>query len=307
MLNITEFAPDMDVAKLIRYGKEKNVGVILWVLWEPLLNDLENILDYYKQLGAVGVKVDFMQRADQPMVEYYERIAIEAAKRKLMVDFHGAFKPSGIEAKYPNIINYEGVKGLEHNKWSADITPEHNVTLPFTRQLAGPMDYTPGAMRNMGKDDFSISFNRPMSMGTRAHQAAMYVIYEAPLQMLADVPSNYLREKEYTRFISRFPTTWHKLTVLEARVGDYIVEARQHGDNWYLGGMTDWQERNFTISFDFLPGNKQYKLTVLTDGMNANTMAEDCLFKELTIDSDTRWNVWMAKGGGFAAIIEPLE
>jgi alpha-glucosidase len=307
VLDITEFAPEMDVEEIIRYGKEKNVGVILWVLWGPLEENMEQILDYYQQLGAVGIKVDFMQRADQPMVDYYERVAREAAKRKLLVNYHGAFKPSGIEANYPNIVNYEGVKGLEHHKWSADITPDHNLTLPFTRQLAGPMDYTPGAMRNMGEKDFHISFIRPMSMGTRAHQAAMYVIYEAPLQMLSDVPSNYLREKEYTHFISRFPTTWHKLKVLEARVGDYIVEARQHDDKWYLGGMTDWQERSFTISFDFLDANRQYKLTVLTDGINANTMAEDFTITESTIDATQSFNISMAKGGGFAAIIEPLE
>ncbi|MFC0876230.1 glycoside hydrolase family 97 catalytic domain-containing protein [Saccharicrinis sp. FJH2] len=305
--DILKSTDDIDLDELISYGKQKNVDIILWVLWKPLEEHLTEALDLYEKMGVAGIKVDFMQRADQLMVEYYENVAREAAKRHLLVDFHGAFKPSGIEALYPNVVNYEGVKGLENDKWSDLITPEHDVTLPFTRMLAGPMDYTPGAMRNAQEINFSISFERPMSQGTRCHQAAMYVIYEAPLQMLADCPSNYLRDSEYTGFIAEFPTTWDDIKVLEANVGDYVVLVRRHGDKWYIGGMTDWTEREFELSLDFLPDGKTYKLTMVSDGVNANRMAEDYKLSESKVVKGTNLHVKMAKGGGFAGILEPVE
>ena len=302
---VMESQKDINLEELISYGKEKGVDIILWVLWKPLNENLEEILALYKSWGVVGVKVDFMQRADQKMVQIYEKIAAEAAKQKLMVDFHGAFKPSGLEALYPNVINYEGLKGLEHNKWSEDITPEHNLTLPFTRMLAGMLDYTPGAMRNMHNNNFNISFERPMSMGTRCHQAAMYVIYEAPLQMLADNPSNYLADPVYTGFISKIPVIWHDMKVMEASVGDYLVLARKNGNKWYLGGMTDETPRSFNIKMDFLDAGKTYNITLVKDGINADRMAEDYQLVTLEVTSESLLDVNMVSGGGVAAIIEP--
>ncbi|MFB6318962.1 glycoside hydrolase family 97 catalytic domain-containing protein [Saccharicrinis sp. FJH54] len=305
--NILEPNDEINLEELISYGKEKNVKLILWVLWKPLDQHLNAALELYEKMGVAGIKVDFMQRADQLMVEYYEKVAREAAKHKLLVDFHGAFKPSGIEAVYPNVVNYEGVKGLENCKWSDLITPEHDVTLPFTRMLAGPMDYTPGAMHNAQEINFSISFDRPMSQGTRCHQASMYVIYEAPLQMFADNPSNYLRDPQYTSLVARFPTTWDDTRVLEAKVADYVVLARKKGQTWYIGGMTDWTEREFDIPLDFLVDGKLYKLTLLSDGINANRMAEDYKISRSNVVKGTNLHIKMAMGGGFAGILEPVD
>jgi alpha-glucosidase len=206
--NLLDVVPEMDVEELINYGKKKNVGIILWVIWKTLEDQLEEALDQFEKWGAAGLKVDFMQRDDQQMVKYYWKIAAEAAKRKLLVDFHGAYKPAGLRRTYPNVLTREGVKGLEHSKWGGAISPKHNLTLPFIRMVTGPMDYTPGAMINAQSENFSSIYTRPMSMGTRAHQVAMYIIYESPLQMMADSPSNYLKEPECTEFISRIPTTW---------------------------------------------------------------------------------------------------
>ena len=300
--NVLECNPDIDVKELIRYGKEKNVGIILWLLWKPLDQNMEQILDTYAQWGAKGVKVDFMQRNDQYMVKYYERVATEAAKRKLLVDFHGAFKPAGLSRAYPNVLSQEGVKGLENSKWSKDVTPEHDVTLPFIRMVAGPMDFTPGAMNNAQENDFFPRFNVPMSQGTRCHQIAMYVVYESPLQMLCDNPSNYYREQECTDFIAQIPTTWDTTVVLQAEIADYIVIARRKADKWYIGAMTDWTPREFEISFSFLPeGN--YSVDIMQDGINANKNAMDYKKVTSTLTNKTGMKIKLARGGGWAAMI----
>lgn len=301
-VNVLECNPDIDVAELIRYGKEKNVGIILWLLWKPLDENMNLILDTYVRWGAKGIKVDFMQRADQYMVNYYERVAREAAKRELLVDYHGAFKPAGLRRAYPNVLSYEGVKGLENSKWSRDITPEHCVTLPFIRMVAGPMDFTPGAMDNAQDINFFPRFTRPMSQGTRCHQIAMYVIYESPLQMMSDNPSNYYRERECAEFISRIPVVWDTTIVLAAEIADYIILARRYRDKWYIGVMTDWTERELEIDFSFL-GKGTYNIEIMQDGINANKIAID--YKKLvsTITVNDKMNIKLAKGGGWAAII----
>ena len=300
--NVLECNPDIDVKELIRYGKEKNVGVILWILWKPLDQNMDQILDTYAQWGAKGVKVDFMQRTDQYMVKYYERVAVAAAERKLLVDFHGAFKPAGLSRAYPNVLSHEGVKGLENSKWSKDVTPEHDVTLPFIRMVAGPMDFTPGAMNNAQENDFFPRFTVPMSQGTRCHQIAMYVVYESPLQMLCDNPSTYYREKECTQFIAQIPTTWDTTVVLQAEIADYIVIARRKADKWYIGAMTDWTPREFEISFSFLPeGN--YNVVIMQDGINADKNAIDYKKVSSTVTDKTEMKIKLAKGGGWAAIV----
>ncbi|MCB0631803.1 MAG: glycoside hydrolase family 97 protein [Saprospiraceae bacterium] len=299
---ILENNPDIDVKELIRYGKIKGVGVILWCLWKPLDENLEKILDTYAGWGAKGVKVDFMQRADQYMTNSYEDIARECAERNMLVDFHGAFKPSGLRRAYPNVISYEGVRGAEHNKWADYITPVHNVTLPFIRNAVGPMDYTPGAMHNALARGYAINFARPMSLGTRAHQVAMYVVYESPLQMLCDSPSAYLKDQHTAHFISRIPTTWDHTHVLEARVGEYIVVARQKGDDWYIGGMTDWKARDFAVDLSFLPAGN-YEVTVFKDGINADRYAEDYKIEIQNVSNTDILNLHMAPGGGWAAVL----
>jgi len=296
---------NIDVEELVTYGDHFGVGVILWTLWKPLDDNMEEALELYQSWGVKGVKVDFMQRADQYMVKYYERVAAAAADRHLLVDFHGAFKPAGLRRAYPNVINYEGVKGQENVKWSTVMTPEHNVTLPFIRMVSGPMDYTPGAMDNAHEKNFAIRWERPMSMGTRAHQVAMYVLYDSPLQMLCDNPSNYYREHETTQFISKIPTTWDETIALEAKVGDYLLMARRNGDSWYIGGMTD-EAHAFDIDLSFL-GSGNYQMTYFQDGVNVDKNAQDYSIGEETILSTNKISVSMSKGGGFTAILKPVE
>lgn len=302
--SIMTCAEDINVKELVEYGLSKNVGVILWVLWKPLEIDLAEVLDLYREWGVKGIKVDFMQRADQYMVNYYEHVAREAASRELLVDFHGAFKPAGLRRAYPNLINYEGVKGMENCKWSADISPEHDLILPFTRMVAGPMDFTPGAMINTTEENFVPRFTRPMSQGTRCHQVAMYIVYSSPLQMLSDTPSNYYRERETTDFIARIPTTWDELKVLHAGVGDYLVMTRRKGKTWYLAAMTDWSARKFEVDLSFLPQGS-FDIDIMEDGMNADKMAQDYNRKTMQVESMQKISIKLAPGGGWAAILTP--
>lgn len=302
---LTSTISEIDLPELIRYGKEKNVGIILWVLWRHLDKDLGNILDLYQSWGVKGIKVDFMQRADQEVVKFYERVAKVAGERELLVDFHGAFKPSGLRRAYPNVLSYEGVNGLEQCKWSDKLTPTHNVTLPFIRMVAGPMDYTPGAMDNAQEENYAIRFERPMSLGTRCHQLAMYVVYESPLQMLSDNPSNYYKEPECTKFISKIPVTWEGTKVLEGKIGEYILIARKNSENWYIGGMTNWDERSFQLDLSFLEGGK-YEMEIMQDGINAEKDARDYKKSVLEVDKNSKINIKMASGGGWVAILKKL-
>jgi alpha-glucosidase len=236
------------------------------------------------------------------MVNYYERVAVEAAKQHLLVDYHGAYKPSGLNRAYPNVISFEGVKGNENNKWSRDISPEHTVTLPFTRMVAGPMDFTPGAMDNANNQNYRISFYRPMGLGTRCHQVAMYIVFESPLQMLCDAPSTYYKEEETTRFISKIPTVWDETRVLDAKVADYVLIARRKDDKWYIGAMTDWTPRELEIDFSFL-GDGIYEMETMSDGPNAERYAQDYKYDTINVDSQTMKKIKLAPGGGWAAII----
>lgn len=303
--NIMEPAPEVDIVEIVRYGKEKKVDVILWALWGVLNKDVTGILNQYEKWGIKGVKVDFMKRADQDMVNIYEMFAVETAKRKMLIDYHGSYKPSGLNRKYPNVIGFEGVRGSESNKGSYVVTPKHDVTLPFTRMVAGFIDYTPGAMINGTQDDFRPVFKKPMSQGTRAHQVAMFVVYEAPLQMLADNPSNYRKDPECTKFISRFPTVWDKTVALESKAGEYVAIARKNSNNWYIGAMTDWNPRELTIKLDFLDG-KKYKLELLKDGINADRYAADYKLETLYVTAGESLKINMGPGGGWAAILTPV-
>lgn len=305
-LNIREPRPEVDLAELIRYGREKGVGVVLWTLWNPMKRDLEGILDTYRDWGVKGIKIDFMQRSDQEMVRFYEQIARAAFDRGLLVDFHGAFKPAGLQRKYPNVLTFEGVYGMEHDKCSTDISPAHDCTLPFTRMVAGPMDYTPGATRNATQADFAISWDNPMSQGTRAHQAALYVLFESPLQMLCDSPSNYLRTPEFTSFITAVPTVWDQTVALDASVGEYAAVARRNGAKWYIGAITDWTPRTLQAQLSFL-GEGRYRMTVLEDGINADRIAHDFRVRTCEVTRNDTIDLPMAPGGGWAAIIEPAQ
>ncbi len=298
--------PEMDMKRILDYARSKDVGVILWCCWRALNRELEKALDTFQSWGVKGIKVDFMNRDDQPMVNFYYKVAREAAKRHLVVDFHGAFKPAGLRRAYPNVLTREGVLGLEYCKWTDREDPEHELLIPFIRMVAGPMDFTPGAMNNAQKENFRAIFRRPMSQGTRCHQLAMYVVYESPLQMLCDSPSNYMREPEVMEFLSKVPTVWDETVVLDAKLGDYLVLARRKGRTWYAAAMTDWQARQLEVKFSFLkPG--RYRAIIYEDGPNAHRIGIDYKKRKATLTPESTVKIKMAPGGGWVAVIEPEE
>jgi len=302
--NMTERVPGVDVKEIVDYGKEKNVGVILWCVWKTLDNQMKEAMDLFEQWGIKGIKIDFMDRDDQAVVNFYWRCAESAATHHLLVDYHGAHKPAGLMRTYPNVINFEGVPGLEQDKWTDSLTtPKMAVTLPYIRMFAGPMDYTPGAMRNAQKRDFASINSNPMSLGTRCQQLAMYIIFDAPLQMLADNPTTYEKEKESLDFITSVPTTWDETIPLDGIVGEYVAVARRKGDKYYVGGMTNWEPRDITLDFSFLPeGN--FHITYFQDGINAERNGIDYKKIDTTITKNDKITIHLAPGGGLAARIE---
>ena len=305
--DLMQVVPEIDLKHLIDYGKERGVGIVLWGGYWAVDRDMDNVFKYYADMGVKGFKIDFMDRDDQDMVNFYERAAATAAKYKLMCDFHGAYKPCGLSRKYPNVVNYEGVNGLEQMKWSSldsfdQVT--YDVQIPFIRMVAGPMDYTQGAMLNGTKITFRTSYHEPMSQGTRCRQLAMYVVFESPFNMLCDSPTAYEKEPECTEFIAKIPTVWDQTVAIDGKVGEYCVIARRAGDVWYVGGMTNWDERELEIDLSFL-GDGNYKVTEYVDGVNANKIARDFRLTESTLNGRTK-KVRMAKGGGFALKIEKM-
>ena len=303
--NVLDVVPAMNIEELVAYGKQKNVGVILWMVWKTLDDQLLPALDQFQKWGVKGLKIDFMQRDDQKVINFYQRVCREAAKRKMIVDFHGGIRPITMIRTWPNLINTEGVRGLEWNKWSKDASPEHNVTLPFTRMFLGPLDYTPGAMINSGAErNYAAIFERPMSLGTRCHQLAMYVVYEGPLQMLADSPSHYLKEPEVMEFLGPVPTVWDETKVLGAEMGDYVIIARRNGRDWYIGAMTDWTPRDVEIDLSFLPEGS-YRMTSFEDGANADRSGSDYKKSVQGVDNKSKLKIHLMGGGGFAARLVP--
>jgi alpha-glucosidase len=302
--NVLEVVPEINMNELTAYARQKNVGIILWVVSKTLDDQLIPALDQFAKWGVKGIKVDFMQRSDQILIDYYYRVSRECAKRKMLVDFHGDQKPATMTRTWPNLISTEGVRGMEWSKWSADSEPKHNVTLPFTRMFLGPMDYTPGAMRNATRTTFAAIHGQPMALGTRCHQLAMYVVFESPLQMLSDSPSNYLREPEIMEFLGPVPTEWDETKVLDARIADYVVVARRNSRDWYVGAMTDWTARNLEIDLSFLPeGN--FTMEAYQDGVNADRYASDYKKTTMQVNRTTRVKLPLASGGGWAARIHP--
>ena len=308
--------PDIDLEKLIAYGQRRGVGIILWSSWRNLIgsnpqNDMaltDAVMKRYADMGIKGFKVDFFDRDDQEVIVSAYKIAESAARHHLLLDYHG-LKPSGIQRAYPNILNFEGVKGLENSKWEPRVgdgplhnQPRYDVTIPFLRMLTGPMDYTPGAMENARRDNFFGNNDHPMSQGTRVHQMAMYATFEAPLQMLADSPTKYEREQECTDFIVRIPTVYDETVVIDGRMGEYTVVARRKGETWYVAAMTDWTARNLTIDLSFL-GEGTYHADIFADGVNAEKEATDYKHTKQDVNAGDKLDVHLASGGGWAAII----
>lgn len=302
--NVLDVVPEINVQELVDYGRTKNVGVILWVVWKTLDDQLQPALDQFVKWGVRGIKVDFMQRDDQPMMDYYHKISREAADRKLLVDFHGAIRPAALTRTWPNLISAEGVRGNEWNKWSNHITPEHKVTLPFTRMFMGPMDFTPGATHNANRGGFSFNHFRPTSQGTRAQELALYVVYESPLQMLCDAPTQYEREPEMMEFLSAVPTEWDETKVLDARIADYVLIARRSGNEWYVGAITDSSPRELDLDLSFLPAGN-FQMDEYRDGVNADHYAEDYKRVKQSVTKATKVHLKLAEGGGWVARIRP--
>lgn len=302
--DMMQVVPEINLNELVNYGKQKNVGIVLWAGYAAVNKDMEGVCRHYSEMGIKGFKVDFMDRDDQIMVNFYNRLAETAAKFKLLIDFHGAYKPTGLQRTFPNVLNFEGVAGMEQMKWMKQVDQmEYDVTLPFIRMLAGPMDYTQGAMRNAIKSNYVPIYTEPMSQGTRCHQLALYTVFESPFNMLCDAPTNYEKEPEYTRFIAGIPTTWDQTIVLDAKLGQYIVLARKKRNVWYVGAITDWITRDLTIDLSFLESGN-YKAQLFKDGINASKTASDYKKENLQVNAATKIPVRLASGGGFCARIE---
>ena len=315
--SLTEgLSPDIDLKTLIDYGKRRGVGIILWSSWRNLIRNnpdgdiaqTDEIMKHYADMGIKGFKVDFFDRDDQQVTRSAYSIAESAARHKLLLDYHG-LKPAGIQRPYPNILNFEGVKGLENSKWEPRVgdgplhnQPRYDVTIPYLRMLTGPMDYTPGAMDNARRDNFFGNNDHPMSQGTRVHQMAMYATFEAPLQMLADSPTKYEREQECTDFIAQVPTVFDETIAIDGEMGEYTVLARRKGDIWYVAALTDWTPRDIQLSLSFLPEGT-YTADIFADGVNAEKEATDYKHSRQSVTRSTKLDIHLASGGGWAARI----
>jgi len=303
-VSVLESIPSIDIPGLCRYAESKNVGIILWVVWKTFYDKMDEACALYEKWGVKGVKVDFMQRDDQLVVNFYQEAMKKTAEHHLLIDFHGAYKPDGAGRTWPNALTREGLKGLENSKWSKDITPDHNLMLPFIRMVAGPMDYTPGAMLNFERNNFNPLFNRPGSQGTRVHQMALYVVFESPLQMLADSPTNYMKEQECTNFLVNIPVVWDDIKVLNAKIGDYLLLARRSGSDWFVAAMTDWKAREMELDLSFLPAGN-YSMEIFRDGINADRHAQDYKHLSQEVKQGDKIRISMVSGGGWLAKISP--
>ena len=302
--DLFQVVPEIDLEMLVKYATERNVGLILWAGYWAFDRDMEKVCEHYSKMGIKGFKIDFMDRDDQYMVDFHRRAAETTAKYRMMADFHGTYKPTGLHRTNPNVVNYEGVHGLEQMKWS-DVTVDqvtYDVTVPYIRMVAGPMDYTQGAMRNASRGNYRPVNSEPMSQGTRCRQLAEYVVFYSPLNMLCDSPSNYMKEKECTEFIAAVPEVWDESRGLAGKVGEYIAIARRSGSDWYVGAMTDWSAREMTLDLSFLPEGS-YQVELYRDGANADRAASDYRKEIVDLPSDRKINIKMAPGGGWAAKI----
>ena len=302
-LDLFQIVPELNLQEVIDYGNQKNIGVILWASWNSIVHQMDKAFALYSKMGVRGFKIDFIDRDDQVAVASLYEIAKKASEYKLMVDYHGAFKPTGLQRTYPNVMGFEGVKGLENYKWADEDQPRYTVTIPYIRMLAGPMDYTPGAMRNSNQSNYRVIPNNPMSKGTRCQQMAMYVIYEAPWQMLSDNPSSYIKEQECTDFIVKVPVTYDETYPIDGKVGEYIALARRKGNTWFVGAMTNWTARDLIMDFSFLPPG-DYQAEVFHDGLNADRDGTDYKKEIIKIVPGQQLTIHLAPGGGWVARIQ---
>ena len=302
-LDILKVNGDIDLRELVRYAASKKVDLVLWAVSYVLDNNLERACEIYSKMGIKGFKVDFMNRDDQVVTEQLYRIASTAARYHMLIDYHGMYKPAGMNRTWPNVINFEGVWGLEQMKWSRDDMVVYDVTFPFIRMLSGPVDYTQGAMRNAVKSEYVPNNSNPMSQGTRARQVAEYIVFDSPLVMLCDNPTAYMKEQETVDFITDIPTVWDETRILQGALGKFIVTARRSGDKWYVGGLTDWSERDLSLDLSNLVKG-QHNAVLYRDGINAVRNGTDYRIEPVEIQSKKPFLVHMAPGGGFVLVIE---
>lgn len=305
LADITQVTPELDMPELVRYARERHVRIWLWSHWTSVDKYMEQAFPLFEQWGIAGVKIDFMDRDDQQMVEWYRRVLALAAQHQLMIDFHGAYKPDGIRRTWPNLVTREAVMGKEFLKWSARTSPVHNTTLPFTRMLAGPLDYTPGAFLNSNRENFIPRNIEPMGLGTRAHELALYVVLESPLQMVADSPEHYKGQHDF-EFIRQVPTTWDEIRVLNGLPTENITVARRSGSDWYIGSITNWDARSVQVPLSFL-GEGKYTAEIYADAPDAATNATHTVFTTRAVDRSTVLDVHMVSGGGNAIWIHPAR
>jgi alpha-glucosidase len=303
-----EIVPTVDMSEIIRYGREKNVGVILWTSYRAIETDFNdeayNMFEHFSKMGIKGFKIDFMDRSDQAIVNFYERTAAEAAKYHLLIEFHGSYKPVGLEYKYPNVLSFEGVMGLENH---GNCIPDNSIYLPFMRNILGPMSFTPGSMLNVQPEQYKGGLGTtPVFIGTRVYHIALYVLFESGLQMIADSPTQFDQNPDCSDFIFSTPVIWDETRALEAKVGEYVIVAKRKGDKWWIGGITNNKEkiREFDLSLDFLTQGKTYNLTAFDDGPNAGKQAMDYNIRKQQVKRSDKIHVKMARNGGFAAVIE---
>lgn len=305
--DLLKVIPEIDLKELISYAKGKKVDLILWAGYRAFEKDMDNVCKHYAAMGIKGFKIDFMDRDDQLVVDFNRKAAETGAKYKLLIDLHGTFKPTGLQRTYPNTINFEGVHGLEEMKWAEPGTDQvvYDVTAPFIRMVAGPLDYTQGAMNNVIKKNFNAVYTEPMSQGTRCRQLALYIIFDSPINMLCDAPSNYMKEEECTKFIASIPTVWDKTLPISGKVAEHIMMARQKGDTWYVGGLTDWNERDVEVDLSFL-GKGDFSAEIFKDGINADRVGKDYKREVMSVSADKKLTLHMAPGGGFVVKITKL-
>ena len=299
--NLLSIVPEIDMHSILDYAAQKGVGIILWAGYNAFNNDMERVCEHYSALGVKGFKIDFMDRDDQTMTQFYYRAAETCAKYKLMVDFHGCAKPAGLNRTYPNVVNFEAVHGLEQMKWRKPDTDqmEYDVTIPFIRMVAGPIDYTQGAMKNASKDKYQPNNKQPMSQGTRCHQLAAYAVFYSPLSMLCDSPSNYRKNVECAEFIASVPTVWDESVVLDGKIGQWVVTARRSGNTWYVGGMTNWDARTLEVDLSQLGLPAGTQLDIFADGKRAATDGTDYTRKSIALPESGVVSIDLAPGGGF--------
>lgn len=304
--NLLSVNPELDMEEVTSYAAEKDVDIMLWVLWHALERQWDETFEQFEKWGIKGIKMDFMNRDDQKMVQFYESVARMAAEKKMVVNFHGAYKPSGLRRKYPNVLTREALIEFEYNGWSDYVTPEHHNLLPYLRMFTGPMDYIPGTIRNSTKSSFRKSGDYPMGQGTRAHAMALFVILNSPVTMLPDSPSDYYREQECTDFLAKIPLEWDETRLLEGKIGRYTILGRRAGQNWFVGAITDWDPRKFTLKTDFLNPGK-YQVDIISDGINADTRAEDYKRSTIFIQKSEDLELNLVSGGGWVANFTPVQ